>query len=175
MDSRFSLTRVAVSILLILAVLSGATFIWDKAFESDTVMTVPLTERVKNHPDAVKMGPDWYRITIKENLSDTEYDWRFDRRMIETSEGHVYIGHRMEQNSGSTPDSNWVIEYSFRDMFGDGTLDDFSQDRFISIKHNNMWLRISPYWPDGFRYPSLTEKEIENMYKEEMEYWENKL
>ena len=130
-----------------------------------------LIDKVKNHPDTVQMGDDWYQVVIKENISKTEYDWRFDLRRIDVYNGHISIGHRFEQNSGNIPNSNWVVTYSFKDNLGDGTLDNFNQDRFISIEQNGSWLRISPFWPDEFRYPLLTKKEAIEQYKKELEYW----
>lgn len=143
---------------------------------SDEVIAVPLSERIKNHPDAVQMAENWYRIVIKENISNTEFDWRFDLRMIDVMAGNISIGHRFEQNSGNIPNSNWVIDYVFIDDFGDGTLDYFDKDRFITVQQGDAWLRIRPSWPDKFRYPDLISKdEALKMYKKELEYWENKL
>ena len=136
-----------------------------------------LVETVINHPDAVQMGENWWRIVDKENLSGTEYDWRFDMRRIDVGRGSgLSVGHRLEQNSGNTPDSNWVIEYKFVDKFADGTLEYYVKDRFISINQFGVWLRISPSWPDGFKYDdALTEEEAFDLYIEELEWWENKL
>jgi len=141
----------------------------------DEVIAIPLSERIKNHPDAVKMGPNWWRITVKENISDTAFDWRFDRRKIEVQRGTIGIGHRLEQNSGSTPNSNWVVEYSFVDNFDDGVLNYFNMQRYITIEQGDIWLRTIVRWPDEFRYPYPTEKEQNELYKKELEYWENKL
>jgi hypothetical protein len=134
-----------------------------------------LGEIIKNHPDAVQMGPNWWRITIKENISDTAFDWRFDRRRIEVQRGTIGIGHRLEQNSGSMPNSNWVVEYLFIDNFGDGNLNWFDVQRYITIEQDESWFKVFPRWPDEFRYPYPTEKEQSELYKEELEYWENKL
>ena len=142
----------------------------------DKVIQPPLIDRVMSHPDAVQMGENWYRVVIKENLSNTEFDWRFDMRMIDIKAGHITIGHRLEQNSGSVPDSNWVIEYTFIDLFEDGTLDYFDKSRFISINDDGLWTKTSPFWADKFRYPDLlTEEEALELYKKELEWWDNKL
>lgn len=136
-----------------------------------------LQERVINHPDATQIGEGWYRVVIKENLSETEYDWRFDMRVIETDGYSINIVHREEQNSGQHPDSNWVIEYAFVDKFSDGTLDYYDKERFMSVQgKSGGWFRISVTWPDLFRYPDLlTEEEALELYKKELEWWDNKL
>ncbi len=135
-----------------------------------------LTERIINHPDVVQMGEYWYMIEIKENLSNTTFDWRFDVRRIWVYDGSIYITHRMEQISVNVPRSSWVIIYDFVDKNRDGTMDDFDQDRFISIKaEEEIWLRVTPMWPDEFKYPKLKQSEILELYKKEMEYWESKL
>lgn len=135
-----------------------------------------LIETVKNHPDAVQMGPDWWRIVDKENISGTEYDWRFDMRRIDVGSSGISIGHRLEQNSGNSPDSNWVIEYKFMDKFADGSLEYYVKQRFISINDRGTWLRQVPSWPDGFKYDDLlTGDEAFDLYLEELNWWENKL
>ena len=135
-----------------------------------------LINTVINHPDAVQMGPDWWRIADKKNISDTDYDWRFDLRRIDVGKNDISVGHRMEQNSGNTPNSNWVVEFSAVDRYADGTLDYYIKHRFISIEHGRIWTRISPTWPDGFKYPDeLTEEEALNLYVKELDWWENKL
>lgn len=142
----------------------------------DTVISQPLTERIMNHPDAVQMTEGWFRIVIKENISDTAYDWRFDSRMIETYNGHINIGHREEQDSGHIPESIWVIEYTFVDKFTDGTLDYFDKERFLSVKAGkDSWSKITISWPDRFHYPYPNEQEQIELYKKELEYWNNKL
>jgi len=143
---------------------------------ADKVIQQPLQERVMSHPDAIQMGENWYRVVIKDNISDTEFDWRFDMRMIDVMAGHITIGHRFEQNSGNMPTSNWVIEYTFIDKLGDGSLNYFSKDRFISVKQGEGWYRITPSWPDKFRYPDTpSEEEALELYREELEWWDNKL
>jgi len=142
----------------------------------DEVRQLTLQERVINHPGAVQMGDNWFRIVIKQNLSNTNYDWRFDVRVIEVYKNGLTIVHRKEQNSGSHPDSNWVIEYTFVDKLPDGKLDYFDKDRFISVKEGEGWFRISTSWPDEFRYPDLlSEEEAQELYKKELEWWDNKL
>ena len=150
----------------------------------DEVIQVPLAHRVRSHPDAINMGEGWYRVEIKENLSGTAFDWRFDVRRIDSHRGAVYITHRMEQISVNAPRSSWVIIHRFVDKGGNGTLNNFEQGRFISIKdrstkdspaEEDLWLIVMPMWPDKFRYPKLEQSEILELYKKEMEYWENKL
>ena len=156
---------------LLLIILSFLMMMW-----TASALGFTLQERVMNHPDAVHMGENWYRIVIKENLSNTEFDWRFDVRVIEVYGNGLNIVHRKEQNSGSHPESNWVIEYLFVDTFMDGTLDYFDKDRFVSVKSGEGWFRVGPAWPDEFIYPDLlSEEETLEMYKKELEWWDNKL
>jgi len=157
---------------LLLIILSFFMMVWTASAGEFT-----LQERVMNHPDAIEMIEGWYRVVIKENLSDTEFDWRFDVRSIDVQDGHVYFGHRLEQNSSNIPNSNWVIEYSFSDLFEDGILDTYDKSRFISVDMGDgAWYRISPTWPDEFRYPDLlSEDEAEELFKEELEWWNNNL
>lgn len=161
---------------ILLIILSFLVMIWPASAE-DTIIKVPLSERIKSYPDVVQMGENWFRIVIKENLSNTEFDWRFDLRMIDVrANGTISIGHRLEQDSGNMPNSKWVIKYDFIDKFGDGTLDYFDKERFISIQQGEAWFRSSPTWPDKFKYPDLLSKdEALELYKKELEYWENKL
>lgn len=156
---------------LLLIILSLFVMVWTANAGEFT-----LQERVMNHPDAIQMGENWYRVVIKENLSNTEFDWRFDLRMIDIMAANITIGHRFEQNSGNIPESNWVIEYVFIDKLADGSLDYYEKDRFISIRDGVVWLRQYPTWPDLFRYPDLlTEKEALELYKKELEWWDNNL
>jgi len=136
-----------------------------------------LIDKVINHPAAVRMGPDWWRLVDKENISNTVYDWRFDLRRIDVSSHDISISIRMEQNSGNLPNSNWVVEFSAIDKLGDGILDYYIQHRFITIEQNGLWLRISPDWPDDFKYDNdrLTEEEAHSLYIKELDWWENKL
>jgi len=162
-------------LLFLFAVLMIFVMADNRCMAADGIIAVPLSERIKNHPDAVEIQEGWWRITVKENISDTKFDWRFDRRKIEVAAGHIAFGHRLEQNSGSTPNANWVVEYTFVDRFGDGTLDYFDKVRFITIEQGDVWLRTTVRWPDNFRYPYPTKEEQSELYKEELEYWENKL
>jgi hypothetical protein len=138
----------------------------------------PITpDKIINDPAVENMGNNWYRIVIKENLSNTKYDWRFDLRKIETQNGHVVISHRMEQNSGCHPSSNWVIEYIFIDYNSDGILDRFMIDRFISVSDGDGWYKIHPRWPDNFNYPQdlLSDEKQKELFEKELEYWNYKL
>ena len=160
---------------LLLIILSFFVMAWTVS-AGDEVRQLTLQEKIMNHPDVVQMGDNWFRIVIKENLSGTEYDWRFNTRVIETHREGLNIVRREEQNSGNHPDSNWVIEYTFVDKHADGTLDYFDKDRFISVKEGEGWFRISTFWPDNFIYPDLlSEEEALEMYKKELEWWDNKL
>lgn len=159
---------------LLLIVLSFFIMVW-AAGATDEVIQQPLADKIMSHPDAVEMEPEWFRIVIKDNISKTAFDWRFDVRMIDIKYGNiVFIGHRFEQNSGNIPDSNWVIEYSF--LVNNGTLEYFDKSRFVSIKDGEGWFRVGPSWPDEFRYPDLlSEDEAEELFKKELEWWENRL
>ena len=144
---------------------------------NDEVIQLTMQDRIINSQDAIDIGAGCTRIVIKDNLSNTEFDWRFDIRVIETNGRDIVIVHREEQNAGQHPDSNWVIEYIYIDALGDYTLDRYSKDRFISIKDDGgAWYRVSVTWPDNFRYPDLlTEEAAAELYKEELEWWNNKL
>jgi hypothetical protein len=165
--------RLIAAVMLLLFVLISYAWI----HTSEAIIEPSLVEKIINHPDAIEMAPGWFRIYVKENLSNTEYDWRFDMRMIETYGGHIVIGHRKEQNSGNMPESNWVIEYTFIDFNGDGTLDRYLIERFISIKDNDAWFKQNPKWPDGFNYPqdNVDEEEANKLFQKELEYWKSKL
>ena len=141
----------------------------------DEVIQQPLVDKIMSHPDVVEMEPEWFRIVIKDNISETAFDWRFDVRMIDIKyDNIVFIGHRLEQNSGNIPDSNWVIEYSF--LVNHGTLEYFDKSRFVSIKDGEGWFRVGPSWPDEHRYGDLlSDEEALELYKKELEWWENKL
>ena len=135
-----------------------------------------LMHKVRTSPKATLMGADWYRIVEKENLSKhAVFDYRFDMRMIDVQGTSLGIGHREEQNSSSTPNSNWVIEYNFIDRLGDGILDYYDKDRFISIElSKGTWYRTIPYWPDRHIYgDALTEEQALKLFKQELTYWEN--
>jgi hypothetical protein len=69
-----------------------------------------------------------------------------------------------------------VIEHIYIDTFGDNVLDQYDKERFISINDDGGWYRVSVTWPDLFRYPDiLTEEEAIELYKKELEWWDNKL
>lgn len=162
-------------LLIVVSLIVLSMAVWT-ASASDEARQLTLQERIMSHPDAVQMGDGWFRIVIKENLSNTEYDWRFDVRVIEVYRIGLNIIHREEQNSGNHPDSNWVIEYTFIDKLIDGTLEYFDKDRFVSVKNGEGWFRIPPTWPDKFIYPDLfSEEEALELYKKELEWWDNKL
>jgi len=136
-----------------------------------------IIDKIINNQNAIEIGGGWYRVVIKENLSETEFDWQFDVRVIETNGIDIIIVHREEQNSGQIPDSNWVISHSYIDRFNDGVLEYHDKERFISVQGpGGGWYRISVTWPDFFRYPDLlTEEEALELYKKELEWWHNKL
>lgn len=168
-----SVFRTVVAVLLVCATLIVAAVMWDKTFGAEQH---PIIDKIINSQSAVDMG-GWYRIVIKENLSKTEFDWRFDVRVIETNGADVVIVRREEQNSGQHPDSNWVIEYLFIDRLGDNDLDHYDKERFISVKDDaGAWYKISVTWPDNFRYPDLlTGEEAIELYKKELKWWDNNL
>lgn len=134
-------------------------------------------DKIKDYPGSVEIIPGWFRVVIKENISETAYDWRFDLRKIETADGHIVIGHRMEQISGTHPTSSWVIEYTYVDYDADGVLDNWLVDRFISIKDGEGWFKTTPYWPDKFNYPidNIDYDEANKLFQKELKYWKNKL
>jgi len=165
--------RRILSALLVCITLIAATLVWNAAYGAEQH---PIIDKIINNQNTIEMGAGWYRVVIKENLSETEFDWRFDVRVIETNGRDLVIVHREEQNSGQHPDSNWVIEHIYVDGFGDNVLDQYSKDRFISIKAGGGWYRVSVTWPDNFRYPDLlAEEEGAELYKKELEWWDNKL
>jgi len=143
----------------------------------DEVIQLSIQDKIINNQAAVAIGGRQYRVVIKENLSKTEFDWRFDVRVIETNGRDLVIVHRKEQNSGQHPDSNWVIEHIYIDTFGDNVLDQYDKERFISVKDDaGAWYKVSVTWPDNFRYPDLlTEEAAAELYKKELEWWNNKL
>lgn len=161
---------------LLLILLSFFLMTW-AAVADDEVTQHPIIDKVLNSQSAVEIGGGWVRIIIKENLSKTEFDWRFDIRVIETNGRDLLIIHREEQNSGQHPDSNWVIEHSYMDVLTDSILDQYDKERFISVQGSGGgWFRVSVTWPDNFRYPDLlTEEEAAELYKKELEWWNNKL
>ena len=136
-----------------------------------------LNEKIIDHPDAELIGDDWYRIVIKDNLSNTKFDWRFNLRKIESYRDGIVIGLRKEQNSGSTPNSNFVIAYTFLDVNSDGKLDDWHAERFISIEQEEgIWLRTTPSWPDRFMYKDrLSREEADIIFQKELTFWKYKL
>jgi hypothetical protein len=149
----------------------------DQPLRQDEVTQHPIIDKIINSRFAVAIGGGWYRAVRKENLSGTEFDWRFDIRVIETNGRDLIIVHRQEQNSGQHPDSNWVIEYSYMGNLADNTLNQYDKERFISVQGSDGgWFRVSVTWPDNFRYPDLlTEEEAAELYKKELEWWNNKL
>ena len=166
-------SRIKMIIAALLVCLAfGAT-----AIAADEVIQLTIQDKIISSESAIEIGGGWYRVVIKENLSETEFDWRFDIRVIETNGLDIVIVHRQEQNSGQHPDSNWVIEHSYIDRLGDNILDYFDKERFISVQGNGGgWYRISVTWPDNFRYSDLlTEEEALELYKKELEWWNNKL
>jgi len=142
-----------------------------------------LREKVKNHPatefiQSASRGPIW-KLQIKENISDTAYDWRYNLRTIVVYAAHIKITNRQCQNSGNSPSSDWCIITSFTDEFTDGTLDEFYKQRFLSVDCSNgsgMRCILIPCWPDNFNYPAdfnIDEDIQRKLYEDELTFWKN--
>lgn len=149
------------------------------AAPASAVDLAELKKMIMNHPDAQTTMYGAKRVVVEENISGTEFKWRYDLRMIETEGDNIAIGHREIQDSGMVPASEWVIEYLFFDKWADGTLDSFDKDRFISVScGEDSWRIIRINWPDNFNYPDdirISEEKQKELYEDELKYWKNKL
>jgi hypothetical protein len=141
-----------------------------------------LREKVLNHPDVYK-DVGWCRLVIKENISGTEYDWRWDICMIEfwwtENNINMTIAKRQYQSTGNHPTSATFIESMYTDYGLDGNLDRFLRDRHLSVKDTKLGsdFIVSLPWADGFNFPNdrlpITEQKKE--FEKEIDYWMYKL